>query len=325
MKCYICLTDSVVDRSDYFDMLKVALISARRNTSLRLVCLYDGQINDPIYNLLSEFDVEIIIHELPYKQELMEIYPREWMLKELGKEIEYNRIFGTFMRMEIPIVETEEEYVLYSDLDVIFYNDILLEDLPKPAYLAAAPEFEREVEKMEYFNAGILLMNIQGMKLKYWKFIELMKNRGRNKIGLFDQGYLNELCFEDMEILPIEYNWKPYWGINEKAKLIHFHGMKPNSNLKEAGFVTDNSFFRIVFENNEYGYAGYVYYFMLFFNYLGQECNQWLCYHLQYIFNLYQQDSLFKAKYRKYKQLYILTLSIACILLGVCFFMFVKW
>lgn len=325
MKCYICLTDSVVDRSDYFDMLKVALISARRNTSLRLVCLYDGQINDPIYNLLSEFDVEIIIHELPYKQELMEIYPREWMLKELGKEIEYNRIFGTFMRMEIPIVETEEEYVLYSDLDVIFYNDILLEDLPKPAYLAAAPEFEREVEKMEYFNAGILLINIQGMKFKYWKFIELLKNRERNKIGLFDQGYLNELCFEDMVVLPIEYNWKPYWGINEKAKLIHFHGMKPNSNLKEAGFVTDDSFFRIVFENNEYGYAGYVYYFMLFFSYLDHECNQWLCYHLQYILNLYQQDSLFKAKYRKYKRLYILTLSMACILLGACFFMLMKW
>lgn len=325
MKCYICLTDSVVDRSDYFDMLKVTLISARRNTTLRLVCLYDGQVNDPIYNLLSEFDVEIIIHELPYKQELMEIYPCEWMLKELGKEIEYNRIFGTFMRMEIPIVETEEEYVLYSDLDVIFNNDILLEDLPRPCYLAAAPEFEQDINKMEYFNAGVLLINVQGMRLKYLKFIEMMKRRERNKIGLFDQGYLNELCFEDMEILPIEYNWKPYWGINEKAKLIHFHGMKPNSNLKEAGFVTDDSFFRIVFENNEYGYAGYVYYFMLFFNYLGQECNQWLCYHLQYIFNLYQQDSVFKAKYRKYKRLYMITLSVVCILLGVCFFMLVKW
>lgn len=319
------MTDSVVDRSDYFDMLKVTLISARRNTTLRLVCLYDGQVNDPIYNLLSEFDVEIIIHELPYKQELMEIYPCEWMLKELGKEIEYNRIFGTFMRMEIPIVETEEEYVLYSDLDVIFNNDILLEDLPRPCYLAAAPEFEQDINKMEYFNAGVLLINVQGMRLKYLKFIEMMKRRERNKIGLFDQGYLNELCFEDMEILPIEYNWKPYWGINEKAKLIHFHGMKPNSNLKEAGFVTDDSFFRIVFENNEYGYAGYVYYFMLFFNYLGQECNQWLCYHLQYIFNLYQQDSVFKAKYRKYKRLYMITLSVVCILLGVCFFMLVKW
>lgn len=150
------------------------------------------------------------------------------------------------MRWEIPVDEKEEKYVLYSDIDVIFNADILLEELPHPTYLAAAPEYERNVEDMEYFNAGVLVMNIQGMKEKYEEFILKMKNRERNISGLFDQGYLNELCFKDMELLPIEYNWKPYWGINDKAKLIHFHGMKPSSNLNEAGFITDNSFFRIV-------------------------------------------------------------------------------
>ena len=30
MKCYICLTDSIVNRKDYFNMLKVTLISARK-------------------------------------------------------------------------------------------------------------------------------------------------------------------------------------------------------------------------------------------------------------------------------------------------------
>ena len=220
MKCYICLTDSIVTRKDYLDLLKVMLISARKNTSLHLVCLYDGNTNDLVYKLLKEFNVEIILHQLPYKQELMEIYPREWMLQNLGREIEYNRIFGTFMRMEIPVVEKEEKYVLYSDIDVIFNADILLEELPHPTYLAAAPEYERNVEDMEYFNAGVLVMNIQGMKEKYEEFILKMKNRERNISGLFDQGYLNELCFKDMELLPIEYNWKPYWGINDKAKLI---------------------------------------------------------------------------------------------------------
>ena len=33
MKCYICLTDSIVNRKDYFNMLKVTLISARKNTA----------------------------------------------------------------------------------------------------------------------------------------------------------------------------------------------------------------------------------------------------------------------------------------------------
>lgn len=322
MKCYICLTDSIVTRKDYLDLLKVMLISARKNTSLHLVCLYDGNTNDLVYNLLKEFNVEIILHQLPYKQELMEIYPREWMLQNLGKEIEYNRIFGTFMRMEIPVVEKEEKYVLYSDIDVIFNADILLEELPHPTYLAAAPEYERNVEDMEYFNAGVLVMNIQGMKEKYEEFILKMKNRERNISGLFDQGYLNELCFKDMELLPIEYNWKPYWGINDKAKLIHFHGMKPSSNLNEAGFITDYSFFRIVFDANPGGYAGYVYYFTQFYGYLGRKEDKWLYNHLQEVFNLYKDPSFFfskynkyKLKYQKYKKYYLVTLGISCVLL----------
>lgn len=322
MKCYICLTDSIVTRKDYLDLLKVMLISARKNTSLHLVCLYDGNTNDLVYNLLKEFNVEIILHQLPYKQELMEIYPREWMLQNLGKEIEYNRIFGTFMRMEIPVVEKEEKYVLYSDIDVIFNADILLEELPHPTYLAAAPEYERNVEDMEYFNAGVLVMNIQGMKEKYEEFILKMKNRERNISGLFDQGYLNELCFKDMELLPIEYNWKPYWGINDKAKLIHFHGMKPSSNLNEAGFITDYSFFRIVFDANPGGYAGYVYYFTQFYDYLGSKEDKWLYNHLQEVFNLYKDPSFFfskynkyKLKYQKYKKYYLVTLGISCVLL----------
>lgn len=322
MKCYICLTDSIVTRNDYFDLLKVTLTSAQRNTSLHLICLYDGKVNDPVYNLMKEFNVEIIIHQLPYKKELMEIYSREWMLQNLGKEIDYNRIFGTFMRMEIPVIEKEETYVLYSDIDVIFNADILLEELPHPVYLAAAPEFERNVENMKYFNAGILVMNIQGMKIKYKEFIRKIESRERNASGLFDQGYLNELCFDDMELLPLEYNWKPYWGINNQAKIIHFHGMKPSSNLNEAGFVTDNSFFRKAFDENKEGFAGYVYYFALFYDYLNRRDDPWLYSHLQDILNLYKKPSFYfpnynkyKLKYKKYKKLYFFTLGVSCILL----------
>lgn len=321
MKCYICLTDSIATRKDYLDLLKVTLISARKNTSLQLTCLYDGKANDPVYNLLKEYNVEIIFHQLPYKQELMDIYPREWMLKDLGKEIDYNRIFGTFMRMEIPVIEKTEKYVLYSDIDVIFNSDISLDDLPKPAYLAAAPEYGRDIEKMEYFNAGVLLMNIQGMKVKREEFVRKLKNKERNASGLFDQGYLNELCFKDMELLPIELNWKPYWGINNSAKLIHFHGMKPSSNLDEAGFLTDDTFFRRIFEENKDGFAGYVYYFTQFYEYLDRQEDHWLYNHLQYIFNLYKnlsspipQYNKYKSKYKKYRKLFNVTLGVSCFL-----------
>jgi hypothetical protein len=95
-------------------MLKVTLISARKNTSLRLICLYDGKIGDPVYNLLKDFKVEIIIHELPYKKELMEIYSHEWMETELGKDIEYSRIFGTFIIRKSKFPQNPKRSVRFS-------------------------------------------------------------------------------------------------------------------------------------------------------------------------------------------------------------------
>lgn len=322
MKCYLCITDSIVDRKDYFDMLKVALMSARKNTTLHLVCLYDGKENDPVYNLLKEYDVQIIIHEFPFKQEIRDIYPAKWMIDNLGKLIDYNQIYGAFMRMEIPAIETEDQYVFYADVDVLFLGDIRLEDLPRPAYLAAAPEYECCADNITYFNAGVLLLNIEGMKEKYLIFKEMMKKRQRNSSGLFDQGYLNELCFSQMEALPTQYNWKPYWGINDKAKLIHYHGMKPGSKMEEAGFNTTDSFFQQIFQQNPTGFAGYVYYTDLFFDYLGIRHSTWVYEHLQQVFNMFMAfPATYNKKITKYKKLFkifmfsTITLMIAFILL----------
>ena len=74
---------------------------------------------------------------------------------------------------------------VYAAQIIIFNDDILLKDLPHPAYLAAAPEFERDTKRMSYFNAGILVMNIQGMRIKYQQFVEMMKKRQRSTSGLF--------------------------------------------------------------------------------------------------------------------------------------------
>ncbi len=311
MKCYICLTDSVVGRPDYFDLLKVTLESARKNTSLRLICLYEGTEGDAVCQLLKEYDVEIIFHPWPFKQELMDIYPKEWMIEHYGKVIDYNRIFGTFMRMEIPAVEQEDTYVLYSDIDVIFTADIRLEELPHPAVVAAAPETDRNGNE-GYFNAGVLVINVEGMRAKREQFVEMMKKRQRNASGIFDQGYLNELCYDEMDNLPLEYNWKPYWGINDDAKIIHFHGMKPNCKLFEAGFNTDNSFFRFVFDNTPDGFAGYIYYFNLFYKYLNRPNDRWLYNHLQEIYHLFripeyafpEQFYLASKRLKRYKRRY---------------------
>lgn len=308
MKCYICLTDSVVGRKDYMDLLQVTLSSARKNTTLKMICLYEGKVGDPVYRLLEEYGTEIILHEFPFKKEIMEIYPEEWMRKQLGKVIPYSRIFGAFMRLEIPVVEQEDDYVMYTDIDVYFNADIRKEDLPEPRYLAAAPEFEIKPEPGYMFNSGVLVLNVKGMREKYTIFKSMMEKRTPPCISMLDQGYLNDICRNDYEALDVKYNWKPYWGINDNACIIHFHGMKPGTKINEAGFATDNNFFINIFRDNPQGFAGYAWYFRKFYDVLGRPDDKWLYYHLQDILDLFkerefQEVSKFRRKYRKYKSL----------------------
>jgi hypothetical protein len=47
------------------------------------------------------------------------------------------------------------------------------------------------------------------------------------KFVAFDQGALNEFYGPSREVLGREYNWKPHWGVDENAVIVHFHGPKP--------------------------------------------------------------------------------------------------
>ncbi len=290
-----------------------------------------GGEGNNVCQLLERYGVQIIYHTFPFKQELKEIYTHEWMENTLHKTIDYSRIFGTFMRFEIPVVEKEDEFVLYTDIDVLFTSDIRLEDLPHPKVLAAGPEAEKDINRSKMFNAGVLVMNIAGMRQKYEIFKTWMRQRRINANNtIFDQGYLNELCFDDMELLPLEYNWKPYWGINNQAKIIHYHGMKPNCEIEGAGFTTDFAFIYRVLKENATGYSGYVYYFDRFFDYLDEKKDKAsLCMHLQDVFNAYRDESETRkkqiAKQRKkrakYKRLFMLSALLSACLLFIlaCF------
>ena len=46
-------------------------------------------------------------------------------------------------------------------------------------------------------------------------------------ISGFDQEAYRAFYKGAWDTLPLDLNWKPYWGINEAAQIIHFHGPKP--------------------------------------------------------------------------------------------------
>ena len=331
MKCYICLTAPKDDNDVYVSTLEATLASARKNTSLDIVALYDGSEDSKCYKLLKTFRVEIIKHEFSHKRYLEKIYPNEHIKRDVKKEEFYHKLSGTFMRLDIPFVEKKEKYVLYVDIDVIFLKDIVLDDLPKPKFLAAAPEFDKNVSKMKYFNAGILLLNIEGMKEKCQQIFSKIEKYIPTKKGLFDQGYLNEFCFKDMELLPLIYNWKPYWGINDDAAIIHFHGMKPLGNNESSGFGMNDEAIVTSLGGHSYDIGGYIYYLNKYFCLLKIDGSKWLAIFIAHIFEIFtglsgsnktlELINKLKYKVKKYRHILIvsnifLIMIIICLLIG---------
>ncbi len=263
MKCYLAVVAPESNSNVYVDLLEVALKSARLNTTLELCVLYDGPKNHRCYRLLNKYGVQIIRHKFSHEKEIYRLFDHDF----LGRPMDPKKIVSAFMRMDIPFVEKKAEYVLYVDLDVLFTRDIREEDLPKPAYLAACGEFSPAQDMSQYFNAGVMVLNVRNMRRRCKLIFKDLENG--TVVRGFDQGYLNKYCLADRTWLPVEYNWKPYWGINPEAAIIHYHGMKPGGTNEGSGFGMSD---RVLSNTTRSGanLAGYAYYYALYFQMLGR-------------------------------------------------------
>ncbi len=267
MKWFFALNEQSGTYGDYADMIKVAVHTALRYTSLVPYCLYDGQ-DCALTDWLQGRGVTII----PCRSRFY------GGLKALAEARNEARILtfgaGTFLRVEIPKIAAErgftDEYMLYTDCDIMFLRDVL-PDLQsvRPRYFAVAPEADRN----NYYamNVGVMLMNVPALARTdagLTEFIETFLaelstpplgfdqtayqryyfplERGLMRLHVNDRwvrrlGYrLNRVIPYQWDRLPLSLNWKPYWGDIERAALLHFHGPKPqqkdyqNLNLPDA-------------------------------------------------------------------------------------------
>jgi hypothetical protein len=134
---------------------------------------------------------------------------------------------GHWLRVAVPLVEQEHEFVLYTDCDVTFLHRVNWEAI-RPKIFAAAPEFK--ADNWNYFNAGVMVLNIPQMRATYPAFAAHITTRitDPNWYHYDDEVALNEAYRGAWEQLDPRLNWKPYWGYNSRASILHFHGPKLN-------------------------------------------------------------------------------------------------
>lgn len=204
---------------DYLNMYLVAVHSKKLNSpNLKPILITDISndcISERIRSLLLRLGVEIVFYESSIKNSILTC-SRDEGWKSIA--------LGAFLRLEIPKISNQNDLVLYTDLDVIFLKEILFEGVS--TNLAMAPEFN--VENFDDVNSGVMLFNPFIMKTLFEDILSFIDSNLLT-INDFDQGPIRSIAKGRWDGLSPVYNWKPYWGINPDARVIHFHGPKPTA------------------------------------------------------------------------------------------------
>lgn len=228
MQWIIAINDAGPAFPQYCEMAKVAILSALERTSLTPLLVYDGRDNE-FTRWLHRHGVRIIPWRSSLRPELIVLGSKQPNTGFAGA------LPGIFLRVDLPLISTRfglDEYVLYTDCDVMFQDDVV--DLLEPVrcrYFATASESDRA--SAIDMNSGVMWMHLPDMLERQDLFREFILEHLDELPGFsWDQGaysrfYRSEVGAPLWEHLPPELNWKPYWERSPAARIIHFHGPKP--------------------------------------------------------------------------------------------------
>ena len=259
MKWYFSITEETLTADadhGFIDMIRVAVASARANTSLRPHLLYDG--NEGFFtDEMRAAGVTVIRHRISFYDQL------EHAQKRLRPDLpDYMRTAaGAFLRLDIPNIETQDEFILYTDCDVMFLADPGLQDF-RPTTFTVASQFDLYGHHKE-INSGVMLMNVSRLRRDLPALLDFGCDMIHTMQG-YDQEFLRVFYNGKWDPLSPKYNWKPYWGTDPMARIVHFHGPKPAAArklIRDETYRQDDPVFqawRDLFFQNPDGYRHYV-------------------------------------------------------------------
>jgi hypothetical protein len=230
VKWYFALSDISLeaDRSLWEPMVLAAVRSCEQNTDLDPHFVFDGE-DDPFVRQLERAGVTVVRHRVSFYDALAAHRPDDETYLTIAS--------GAFLRTEIPVLEVEDQYVLYTDCDVIFTGSVDELAECRPAYFACAPEFEDQ--SSEEFNSGVMVMNLPALRSELEAFRHHIVTHLGDIDGSFDQPAFRSYYRGRSDELPMAYNWRPFWGVMPEARIVHFHGPKPRDVL---GMLLDPDF-----------------------------------------------------------------------------------
>jgi len=244
MKWYACLNAPALDR--YAEHLRVAVRTAIDIAGLEPHIVFDGE-EDQLRAVLGPDEAVHIHRRRSSLIEAIEATPEApgWSRAVAA---------GALLRLDIPLIETSDEFVLYTDCDVLFARRVELSPL-RPRLFAAAPM--HEPHEWSQLCSGVLLLNVPAMRAEYGALMR----RARDSLGRahhYDQELLNEHFEGRWDHLPIHMHWKPYWGVEWDAAIVHFHGPKADDARLLATAPRGDDLFGLLYRRDPAGYAHFL-------------------------------------------------------------------
>lgn len=238
MKWFIAANDKGFNSPDFVKQIRVAVYTARIYTTLEPWLLYDGDPAD-LPPFIRDYGVNVLRHELSFKEQI-----RQYVESQFDSALANVRT-GAYLRSELPgairRAGIRDTHVLYTDCDVMFCETFTVPEL-YPRVLAAwgskmGGRTFLKIGAWKHFNSGVLVMNVDRMLERQDRFKQFVLNNGngqarpnspfmRKNLFLSDQVAMNLFYKGEIDVLPQHYNWHPSAGINERAMVVHFNGLK---------------------------------------------------------------------------------------------------
>lgn len=224
-----------IDDAYDFDLLKVALYSAKCNTTLKPVVLYTSLSLNKLKYLESK---EIILHQVEVDDKIAR-----------GQCNLPRHMYGALLKIYVPMVADMmgiSDTILYSDVDVIFVSDPPMQKtaevlassyfpLIKPSNTRVITDCDNYDQMFEHggmmVNAGVMYFNIKAMLPNIEKFLSLCCIP-----ALCSAPAESVYHYYHIDHMSYRYNYFAYWNndwarcdmrLLESPVILHFHGPKP--------------------------------------------------------------------------------------------------
>jgi hypothetical protein len=198
-----------------FPLIRMAVNSARRYTDLEPNCIISGPPG-PCSAWLENQGVRVHFRDIRILADLLRHKAANPGFNVLAAR-------GAYLRLEIGDIELDDKYVLYTDTDVMFCPLEAIESI-RPWILAMAPETDRRWRRNP--NTGVMVINVPRFRRWVDRIYDLAR-RDPSKMLAHDQTAILQVLRWRWQRLPTVFNWKPYWGYSDKARIVHWHGPKP--------------------------------------------------------------------------------------------------